>query len=76
MWEDPIVKEVHEIRKRLAAEQNFDIKAIFADIYKRQASLSDRLVSPKNRAEPTDEANRARHSGSSESTSSEAAPAA
>ena len=76
MWEDPIVKEVHEIRKRLAAEHGFDLKAIFADIYKRQASLGDRLVSPRKRGEPTAEADRGRHSGSDGSTSSEAAPAA
>ena len=76
MWEDPIVKEVHEIRKRLAAEHGFDLKAIFADIYKRQASLGDRLVSPGKRGEPTAEADRGRHSGSAGSTSSEAAPAA
>ena len=52
MWEDPIVKEVHEIRKRLAAEHGFDLKAIFADIYNRQALLGERLVSPRKRAEP------------------------
>jgi hypothetical protein len=76
MWEDPIVKEVHEIRKRLAAEHGFDLKAIFADIYKSQASLGDRLVSPRKRGEPTAEADRGRHSDSSGSTSSGAAPAA
>jgi len=76
MWEDPIVKEVHEIRKRLAAEHGFDLKAIFADIYKRQASLGDRLVSPRKPGEPTAEADRGRQSVSSGSTSSEAAPAA
>ena len=76
MWEDPIVKEVHEIRKRLAAEHGFDLKAIFADIYKRQASLGDRLVSPRKPGEPTAEADRGRHSGSSGSASSGAAPAA
>ena len=64
MWEDPIVKEVHEIRKRLAAEHGFDLKAIFADIYKRQASLGERLVSPKKRAEPTAEADRDRQTAS------------
>ena len=76
MWEDPIVKEVHEIRKRLAAEHGFDLKAIFSDIYKRQALLGDRLVSPRKRAEPPAEADLGPHSGSSGSTSSEAAPAA
>ena len=76
MWEDPIVKEVHEIRKRLAAEHGFDLKAIFADIYKRQALLGDRLVSPSKPAEPSAQADRVPHSGSSGSTSSEAVPAA
>ena len=76
MWEDPIVKEVHEIRKRLAAEHGFDLKAIFADIYKRQALLGERLVSPRKRAELTAEADRGRDSGSSGATSSDAAPAA
>ena len=76
MWEDPIVKEVHEIRKRLAAEHGFDLKAIFADIYKRQALLGERLISPRKRPEPTAEADRGLQSGPSESTSSEAAPAA
>ena len=76
MWEDPIVAEVHRTREMLAAKFNFDIDAIFADMQKRQAALGDRLVSPKTRAEPTAEADRGRHSGSDESSSSEAAPAA
>ena len=75
MWEDPIVAEVHRTREMLAAKFNFDIDAIFADMQKRQAALGDRLVSPRARAEPTAEADRGRHSGSDESTSSEA-PAA
>jgi hypothetical protein len=76
MWEDPIVKEVHEVRKRLAAEHGFDLKAIFADIYNRQALLGERLVSPKKRAEPTPEAERDHHIGSDGAMSLEAAPAA
>ena len=76
MWEDPIVAEVHRIREKLAAEYNFDVKAIFADLRKRQASLGAKLVPQKKRAEPTAEADRGRHSGSEGSTSSEAAPAA
>ena len=75
MWEDPIVAEVHRTRETLAAKFDFDVKAIFADLRKRQASLGDRLVPQKNRAEPPAEANRGPHSGSGESTSSEAAPA-
>lgn len=48
MWEDPIVEEVHRTREKLAAEFNFDLKAIFADLRKRQAALGGRLV-PQNR---------------------------
>jgi hypothetical protein len=48
MWEDPIVAEVHRTRQKLAAEFNFDVKAIFADLRKRQAALGPRLVPQKN----------------------------
>jgi hypothetical protein len=76
MWEDPIVEEVHRIREKLAAEHGFDVKAIFADLRKRQVSLGGRLVPQKKRAEPAAEADRGRHSDSAGSTSSEATPAA
>ena len=76
MWEDPIVAEVHRIREKLAAKYNFDVGAYFADVRKRQASLGDRLVPQKKRAEPTAEADRGHHADSPGSTSSEATPAA
>ena len=76
MWEDPIVAEVHRTREKLAAEYNFDITAFFADLRKRQAALGGRLVHPKKRAEPTAEADRGRHPGSTGSASSGASPAA
>ena len=76
MWEDPIVAEVHRAREKLAADCNYDIEAFFAGVRKRQALLGARLIPQKKRAEPTAEADRGRHSGASESTSSEAAPAA
>ncbi len=47
MWEDPIVAEVHRAREELAAKFDFDVKAIFADLRKRQAALGARLVHPK-----------------------------
>ncbi len=50
MWEDPIVSEVRRIREELAAQFNFDIGAIFADIGKRQVKLGSRLVRHKSRA--------------------------
>jgi hypothetical protein len=76
MWEDPIVAEVHRTREKLAAEYNYDLGAFFADVRKRQASLGNRLVRQRMPAEPTAEADRGRHPGSSGSTPSEAAPAA
>jgi hypothetical protein len=75
MWEDPIVEDVHRTREKLAAEYDFDVKAIFADLRKRQASLGGRLVPQKKRAEPTAEVDRGRHLGSSDPTPSAAAPA-
>ncbi len=76
MWEDPIVAEVREIRETLAAEFDFDVKAIFADLRKRQGSLGGKLITQKKRAEPTAEADRSRPSGSEVVKPSEAAPAA
>jgi len=76
MWQDPIVEEVHRIRERLAAEFGFDVKAIFADLRKRQAALAVKLVAQKKRAEPVAEADRGRESASPGLSSSDAAPAA
>jgi hypothetical protein len=47
MWEDPIVADIHRTREKLAAQFNFDVKAIFADLRSRQRALGARLVSPK-----------------------------
>jgi len=47
MWEDPIVAEVHRARAELAAAFDFDVKAIFADLRKRQVALGSRLVHPQ-----------------------------
>jgi hypothetical protein len=57
MWEDPIVEEVHRAREKPAADCNYDIDAFFADIGKRQALQSSRLIAQKKRA-PTDLADR------------------
>jgi hypothetical protein len=51
MRQDPIVEEIHQTRRELAARFNFDVKAIFADLRERQASLGDRLVMQKKRTE-------------------------
>ena len=44
MREDPIVSEVRRIREELSAQFNYDVRAIFADMRKRQAALGSRLV--------------------------------
>lgn len=47
MWQDPIVAEVHQAREKLSAPFDFDVKAIFADLRKRQTALGARLVPAK-----------------------------
>jgi len=54
MWEDPIVAEIHRTREKMAADYNYDIKAFFADLQKRQVALGARLVSPTIRARSMD----------------------
>lgn len=44
MWEDPIVKETRELRKKYAEEFNNDSDAIFNDILKRQESTQRKRV--------------------------------
>jgi hypothetical protein len=58
MWEDPIVEEVHQTRKQLAAQFGFDVQAVFADMRKRQSALGARLVTSRKSNEPTDAADR------------------
>lgn len=45
MWKDPIVEEMRKLREKYAAEFNHDIDAIYEDIQKRQARLSQKPVS-------------------------------
>ncbi len=75
MWEDPIVADIHRTREKLAAEYGFDVRAIFADLRKRQAALGARLVSPKQPGKPVAEFDRGRDFGSPGSTPVEPAPA-
>ena len=75
MWEDPIVAEVHRIREKLAAEHDFDIKAIFADLRKRQPLWATGLCGKSNGAEPTVEGERNGHLVDSASASPKTTPA-
>lgn len=36
MWQDPIVEEVREVRERHAAQFDFDLERIFADLKERE----------------------------------------
>ncbi len=58
--DDPIVAEVRRIREALSAEFDFDPKAIFEDLRKRQAALGEKLVRQRvpPKAEPADAADR------------------
>ncbi len=44
MWKDPIVEEVHRIRKKLSAKFDHDIDAICADARKREKTSGKKLV--------------------------------
>jgi hypothetical protein len=54
MWEDPIVAEVRRVREKLAAQFNFDVDALFADLMRRQTALGERLVSRNKPSQQTD----------------------
>jgi len=45
MWQDPIVKETRELRKKYAAQFKNDPDAIFEDICKRQDQSKRKRVS-------------------------------
>jgi hypothetical protein len=49
MWEDPIVQEVRREREKLSAQFDFDVRAIFEDLRKRQGAHGARLIRPKGR---------------------------
>jgi hypothetical protein len=63
MWEDPIVADVRSIRERLSARFEYDVKAIFADLRNRQASLGARLVSRKKQSEQPEAGDRSPETG-------------
>lgn len=43
-WEDPIVKEVRDIRDKIAAEHRYDVRAIGRYYQQKQAHASRKLV--------------------------------
>jgi len=44
MWKDPIVEEVHRIRKKLSAQFDHDIDAICADVREREKQSGQKVV--------------------------------
>jgi hypothetical protein len=56
MIEDPIVEEIHEIRRAHAAKFNFDVAAICADYREREKQSKLKVVSrlPKPIQESTE----------------------
>ena len=44
MYDDPIVREIHQIREVLCQKFQFDIQKIFADVKQREQQHKDKLV--------------------------------
>ncbi len=49
MWKDPIVEEIHAIRKKISQECNHDLKEIVKRLRQKEEAHQDRLVSPKKK---------------------------
>jgi hypothetical protein len=46
---DPIVDEIRKVRDAFAAQFDHDVKAMFADLRKRQKKSGRRVVSPASK---------------------------
>jgi hypothetical protein len=54
MWKDEIVEEIHRIRDEYAKSFNYDLKAIFEDLRKKQDESGHKFVDlPGNRSSKT-----------------------
>ncbi len=42
---DPIVEEIHKIRKEYAEKFDFDVDAMFQDLHKKQTESNRKIVS-------------------------------
>ena len=45
LWEDPIVKEVRQVREAYAARFNYDLLAIYRDLKQQEKDSGRRFVS-------------------------------
>ena len=44
MWNDPIVEEVRQVRQAYAKKFNYDLRAMAADLCRKEQEHPDRLV--------------------------------
>jgi len=49
MWEDPIVKEIREVREMHAARFNYDLRAIYLDLKEREKNSGRKFASYPSR---------------------------
>lgn len=47
MWKDPIVEEIHSIRRKIAKECHYDLKQIVDRLRKKEEAHKERLVFSK-----------------------------
>jgi len=47
--EDPILREIWEIKERLSARHDHDLRKIYAEIIRRQANSGREIVNLRNR---------------------------
>lgn len=50
MWKDPIIEELHAVRRQLAAECNNDLKTIVLRAMQKQREPAHRAVAPPERS--------------------------
>ena len=48
MWKDPIVEEIHSIRKQIAEECNYDLEQIVARLREKEAKHKEKLIYSKS----------------------------
>jgi len=47
MWKDPIVEEIHAIRRQIAKECNYDLKQIVDRLREKEKKHKERLIFSK-----------------------------
>jgi hypothetical protein len=45
MWDDPMVEETHQLRDEYAALFNYDLRAIYLDLKKKERQHAEKVVS-------------------------------